>query len=252
MNSVVHQVLAMKRLLDIIGAAVGLLLTAPVLALLCVAICWQDYRSPFYVARRVGRGGRTFRMVKLRSMIAGADQTGVDSTSGDDLRITRIGRFVRRFKLDELPQLWNVLLGHMSFVGPRPNVERETAMYTALEQQLLLIRPGVTDFSSIVFADEAEILRGKADPDIAYNQMIRPWKSRLGLFYIEHRSFLIDLRLIFLTVLGAASRTAALRGVRRELIRLEAPTELCNLVLRAEPLVPQAPPGSDQLVTSRG
>ena len=121
----------MKRLFDIIASASGLIIMSPVLLGFMLLIWLQDYHSPFYVAPRVGRKGRVFRMVKLRSMIVGADKMGVDSTSAADERITWIGRFVRKYKLDEFSQLWNVLKGDMSLVGPRPNVEREVALYTA-------------------------------------------------------------------------------------------------------------------------
>src|SRR5689334_15532618 len=118
----------MKRMLDILLACVGLLLASPVLLPVIFLIWWQDKHSPFYIAPRTGRGERPFRMVKLRSMVIHADKSGVDSTAANDRRITAVGRFVRRYKLDELTQLWNVLKGDMSLVGPRPNVERETRM----------------------------------------------------------------------------------------------------------------------------
>jgi lipopolysaccharide/colanic/teichoic acid biosynthesis glycosyltransferase len=121
----------MKRLLDITAAAIGLTLFSPLLLILSIAIWLQDYHSPFYIAPRTGRGEKPFRMIKFRSMVIRADKTGVDSTAGDDPRITSLGKFIRRFKLDEIPQLWNVLKGEMSLVGPRPNVERETVLYTA-------------------------------------------------------------------------------------------------------------------------
>ena len=146
-------------------------------------IVWlQDSHSPFYISPRVGQGGRMFRMVKLRSMAANADESEVDSTSANDSRITPVGHFIRRYKLDELTQLWNVLIGNMSLVGPRPNVERETRLYTAEERRLLTVRPGITDYASIVFSDEGAILKDEPDPDLSYNQLIRPWKSRLSLF----------------------------------------------------------------------
>ena len=126
-------------------------------------------------------------MVKIRSMIINADKTGVDSTSSDDMRITSVGKVIRKLKLDELSQLWNVLIGDMSLVGPRPNVKSETDLYTKIEKNLLNVKPGITDFSSIVFSDEGDILSGSDDPDLLYNQLIRPWKSRLSLFYIEKR-----------------------------------------------------------------
>jgi lipopolysaccharide/colanic/teichoic acid biosynthesis glycosyltransferase len=190
-------------------------------------------------------------MVKLRSMVVRADRTGVDSTAASDPRITRMGRLIRKLKLDELTQLWNVLWGQMSLVGPRPNVERETRLYSDLEKGLLSVRPGITDLASIVFADEGEILQGQPDPDLAYNQLIRPWKSRLGLFAIDHQSLIFDLYQVFLTLLGALSRRAALALVSRALRRRGAEEALWRVALRQDPLMPTPPPGLDQLVTSR-
>ncbi|WP_129645429.1 sugar transferase [Peristeroidobacter agariperforans] len=241
----------MKRLLDILLSLVGLVLASPVLLPVMFLIWWQDKHSPFYVAPRVGMGERPFRMVKLRSMIINADKSGVDSTSSSDRRITPVGQFVRRYKLDELTQLWNVLKGDMSLVGPRPNVERETRMYTPMEKKLLGVRPGITDYASIVFSDEGEILRDKADPDIAYNQLIRPYKGVLGLFYIEHSSWLLDLKLIYLTAIAVFSRDNALRGVVRDLQRRGAPPEVLAVAARVAPLVPAPPPGATQIVTER-
>jgi lipopolysaccharide/colanic/teichoic acid biosynthesis glycosyltransferase len=226
-------------------------LTAPLLLPVIVAVWAYDGHSPFYIAPRVGRKGRQFRMVKLRSMRVNADRSGVDSTSARDPRITPIGQFIRRYKLDELTQLWNVLKGDMSLVGPRPNVERETRIYTSVEKMLLDVKPGVTDFASIVFADEGDILKDQSDPDIAYNQLIRPWKSRLGIFYVQHSGFLLDLRLIGLTAQAIVSRDRALRGVHSELLRLNAPLDLVQIALRETPLRPIAPPGASEIVTSR-
>jgi lipopolysaccharide/colanic/teichoic acid biosynthesis glycosyltransferase len=241
----------MKRALDVTLALLGLALASPLLVPVLVAIWAQDLHSPFYVAPRTGRGAQPFRMVKLRSMRVGADRTGVDSTAAGDSRITRVGLFVRRYKLDELAQLWNVLKGDMSLVGPRPNVERETRLYTSEEARLLSVRPGITDFASIVFADEGEILEGQRDPDLAYNQLIRPWKSRLGLFYIERQSFALDLALIALTALAIVSRAAALRGVARLLRTLGAPERLVAIALREAPLHPFPPPGASEIVMAR-
>ena len=154
-------------------------------------------------------------MVKLRSMVVNADKSGVDSTKASDGRITPVGHFIRRFKLDELTQLLNVFLGDMSMVGPRPNVKRETELYTPEEARLLTVAPGVTDYASIVFADEGEILDGQSDPDIAYNQLIRPGKSLLGLFYVDKRSLGVDVLLCLLTALAIVSRPRALQGVQQ-------------------------------------
>ena len=242
----------MKRFFDAVASGAGLLAFSPVLLPVMFLVWLQDRHSPFYVADRVGLDGRSFRMVKMRSMVVNADRTGVDSTGADDNRITPLGHFIRRFKIDELAQLWNVFRGDMSLVGPRPNVRRETDLYTPVERRLLSVTPGVTDFASIVFADEGDILEGKADPDIAYNRLIRPGKSQLGLFYVDHRSFALDLRLCWLTALTLTSRERSLRGVQRLLRSLGAEAELVELAGRDAELKPMPPPGNDKLVTHRG
>lgn len=242
----------MKRLLDITVAFLGLLILSPLLIVLCIAIYLQDYHSPFYVANRMGRGERAFRMVKFRSMVIRADTSGVDSTAGDDPRITSLGKFIRRFKLDEIPQLWNVLRGSMSLVGPRPNVERETVLYTPGEKRLLSVRPGITDLASIVFADEGDILEGSPDPDLKYNQVIRPWKSRLGLLYVDAPSSVTrDLSIIALTMRGALDRPAALAGVGRIAAAIGADARLLEIIARQSPLPAAPPPGASDIVQSR-
>lgn len=241
----------MKRLFDLLFAGAMLLLASPILFLTMLVIFLQDYHWPLYSAARVGQDGCVFKIIKLRSMTVGADRAGVDSTSKNDPRITSIGHFMRKYKLDELTELWNVLTGSMSVVGPRPNVERETKLYTQVEQQLLSVKPGITDFSSIVFSDEGAILADAADPNLEYNRLIRPWKSRLGLFYIENGSLWLDVKLIWLTILALLLKKAALRGVVRQLKKLEAPDELIRIAQRENKLVPHPPPGSDEIVTFR-
>ncbi|HLA71095.1 MAG TPA: sugar transferase [Steroidobacteraceae bacterium] len=241
----------LKRSFDFLVALVGLLVSSVIIVPVAIAVWFQDFKSPFYMGPRVARGGGIFRMAKLRSMVVKADKTGVDSTGANDPRITPIGKFIRAYKLDELTQLWNVLKGDMSLVGPRPNVERETRMYTGEEQRLLSVRPGITDYASIVFADEGEILRDKADPDIAYNQLIRPYKSQLGIFYVEHRNLLLDFKLIFLTALAMASRQSALRAVVNDLRKRGAPEALVAIAARSAPLQPAPPPGATSIVTER-
>lgn len=242
----------MKRLLDVMAAVLGLVALSPVLVVVAFFIWMQDRHSPFYVALRGGRGERPFKMVKFRSMVVRADSTGVDSTAGNDPRITAVGRFIRKTKLDEVPQLWNVLLGEMSLVGPRPNVPREIAIYTSVEKRLLTIRPGITDLASIVFADEGEILRGAADPDLRYNQIIRPWKARLGLLYVDrHGSPLLDLRIIVLTMRSAFDREGALDRAADLAARLGADPDLVRVARRREPLEAAPPPGAVAIVASR-
>lgn len=240
-----------KRLLDILISGFGLIVASPVVIPILVLIWLQDFHSPFYIAPRVGRKGKTFQMLKVRSMVVNADKTGVDSTAANDQRITALGRFVRRFKIDEITQLWNVLKGDMSLVGPRPNVPRDVALYTAEEKKLLDVRPGITDFSSIVFSDEGDILTGHPDPDLGYNQLIRPWKSRLGLFYVAKNSVPVDLKLILLTLIAIFSRAKALEGVRKLLIRLGGESQLIKIASREESLQPHPPPGALEIVRSR-
>jgi len=241
----------LKRLFDLVASALGLIMASPVLLPVMFLVWWQDKHSPFYVAPRVGKGDVSFKMIKLRSMVVNADKTGVDSTGANDRRITAVGHFIRRYKLDELSQLWNVFVGDMSLVGPRPNVRRETDLYTPIERKLLSVKPGITDFASIVFSDEGDILADQIDPDIAYNQLIRPGKSMLGLFYIQKRSFLLDIKLCLLTGVAIFSRNTALVGVTSILRDLGAPAELLQIAARNTPLVPMPPPGGARIVTSR-
>ena len=234
----------MKRLLDIVASFVGLTIFSPLLIVVLLLVWRQDWSSPFYIAPRVGRGGQSFSMVKLRSMVVNADKSGVESTSSSDQRITPLGHFIRRYKLDELGQLWNVLVGDMSLVGPRPNTRAGTDVYTAEEQRLLSIKPGITDFASIVFSDEGEILRDQVDPDQAYDELIRPWKSRLGLVYVENRSLLLDLQLIICTVIAVFSKNYALNQVVKRLRELGADEDIVAVAQRNSALQPTSPPGA--------
>lgn len=241
----------MKRVLDIVISSLLLVVTLPITIPVTFLIYWQDGESPFYSPFRVGRFGRLFRMVKFRSMVKNADSTGVDSTGANDSRITGIGRFVRRYKIDELPQLWNVIKGEMSLVGPRPNVEREVTLYTEEERHLLDVAPGITDLSSIVFADENDVLKDSPDPDIDYNQRIRPWKSRLGLLYVRNHDVRLDLKIIILTATALFSRERALSELQRVLLDLPANDQLRRVAMRQAPLVAFPPPGANEIVTSR-
>jgi lipopolysaccharide/colanic/teichoic acid biosynthesis glycosyltransferase len=241
----------MKRVVDFLLAFTGLFLCSPILLPVIFLVWIQDWHSPFYIAARVGKGEMPFNMVKLRSMIINADKSGVDSTSSNDRRITGVGRFIRKYKMDELSQLWNVLIGDMSLVGPRPNVKRETDLYTIEEKKLLTVRPGITDFSSIVFSDEGDILKDQSDPDIAYNQLIRPGKSMLGIFYIENRTFIIDIKLIYLTVIAIMSKEKALSSLVFILKKLDATDLLINIASRKQKLYPMPPPGASNIVTNR-
>ncbi len=238
-----------KRAFDLVAALCGLVILSPLLSLIALAVWLEDRRSPWFRGVRLGRGGQRFRMLKFRTMIPNAWKSGVSSTACGDPRITRVGKRLRRAKLDELPQLWNVFMGDMSLVGPRPQVEPDAALYTAQERRLFKVRPGITDLASIVFADEGEILAGAADPDLVYNQIIRPWKSRLGLLYTERQSLLGDSRILGLTFAAAISRNRALAGVARILDRWDADPLLRRMALRREPLLAWPPPGAEHIVT---
>ena len=214
-----------------------------------ILIWLQDFHSPLYLAPRMRRKGKKFKMVKLRSMVVNADIIGGTSTAGSDKRITWVGKIIRKFKLDEFSQLWNVLIGDMSLVGPRPQTEHDASFYTNEENKLFDVRPGITDFSSIVFSDEGAILEGSENPDLDYNQLIRPWKSRLGLFYVKNHSLIVDCKLIFFTLITIVARSKALVGVQSLLIGLGADRELVRVAGRKEKLVPFPPPGSRDVET---
>jgi lipopolysaccharide/colanic/teichoic acid biosynthesis glycosyltransferase len=238
----------MKRVFDVAVAGIGLLVLSPILIVVIVAVWLQDFKSPFYIAARAARGGAVFRMVKLRSMVLNADKIGGSSTAGTDRRITPIGRFIRRYKLDEFVQLWNVLKGDMSLVGPRPQVVADAALYTKEEARMLTVRPGITDLASIVFSDEGEILKGHIDPDLLYNQIIRPWKSRLALLYVDRRTFFLDVYLIGLTLLAMGSRPLALGGVQRILRKWNVDPLICRMAARQETLLAYPPPGASEII----
>jgi len=240
-----------KRIFDLITSLILILIFSPLLLIFSFLIWKQDWNSPFYVAPRMGKDEKIFKMIKFRSMIVNADKSGIDSTSADDNRITSLGHFIRKYKIDELPNFFNILFGQMSFVGPRPNVKRETDLYTKEEKKLLSIRPGITDFASIIFSDEGEILKDSSDPDLHYNQLIRPWKSRLGLFYVNNGSIWIDIQLMFLTAVAIISKSFSLKYINKILIKYSANQELVSVSLRIEPLLPYPPPGSDHIVSSR-
>jgi len=190
----------LKRTFDIVFSFLGLTLVLPLFLIIAYLIKKEDSGPVLYRGTRVGRHGRPFKMLKFRTMVVNADSLGGSSTPDDDIRITKIGRFLRDKKLDELPQLMNVFRGEMSFVGPRPQVPWAVKLYNEEEKLLLSVRPGITDYASIKFRNEAEILKGSKDPDKEYLQMIAPEKIRLGLEYVKNHSFLIDMKIIFSTL----------------------------------------------------
>jgi lipopolysaccharide/colanic/teichoic acid biosynthesis glycosyltransferase len=193
-----------KRIFDLMAALVSLVVLGPALLVVGALIKLHDGGPVFYRGRRIGMHGRPFCIYKFRTMVVNADKIGGPSTSDDDPRVTGVGRFLRRHKFDELPQLLNVVKGEMSLVGPRPEVEQEVQLYSDAERRLLTVRPGITDYASIRFRNEGEILKGAGDPHEAYRRLIRPEKMRLALRYVEERSLMTDLKILCLTISALA------------------------------------------------
>jgi len=191
-----------KRLLDAITAAVGLLLLSPLLIILAALVKIASLGPVFYRQERVGLRGQVFRIVKFRTMHQDADQRGPAITSTGDPRVTTVGRLLRRLKLDELPQLWNVLKGEMSFVGPRPEVPRYVLSYSPAQRRVLSVRPGITDPASIAYRREEELLVGHADLDRYYREVVLPGKLNMNLEYLDRMSFVYDLSLLVRTAVA--------------------------------------------------
>lgn len=189
-----------KRLFDAAAAFVGLLLLLPVLVGIAVWIKLDSEGGILYRGLRAGRYGKLFRICKFRTMVVEAEKLGGPSTADDDPRITKAGKFLRKYKLDELPQLLNILKGEMSLVGPRPEVPLYTALFTEEEQAILSVPPGITDFASLWNPDEGALLAGSEDPEKTYLEQIRPQKIRLQLEYVRTRSFWVDLKIIAATL----------------------------------------------------
>ena len=188
-----------KRLFDLILSFFGLLILSPFFVAIAIAIKRNSSGPVFYKGKRIGRFGKPFLIYKFRTMVVNADKKGASSTADDDTRLTKIGIFLRKYKLDELPQLINILKGEMSFVGPRPQVAWVVKLYNDEEKKILNVRPGITDYASIKFSNEGEILKGSSDPDKAYMEKIHPEKMKLGLQYAQNHSLWIDIKILYKT-----------------------------------------------------
>ncbi len=189
----------MKRLFDFVVSLLGLLAIFPVLLLVAILIVVDSKGGVFYRQVRVGKGSKDFRIFKFRTMRPNADKLGLITVGGRDPRITKIGYYLRKYKIDELPQLINVLVGDMSFVGPRPEVRKYVDLYTEEQQKVLEVRPGITDLASIEFRNENEILEKQENPNQYYIDVIMPHKLDVNLKYLENRSLLKDIGVIFKT-----------------------------------------------------
>jgi lipopolysaccharide/colanic/teichoic acid biosynthesis glycosyltransferase len=190
----------MKRLFDLFFSFIGLLLLQPLFAAVSIMIKVDSTGPVFFRQGRVGKDFKRFMIYKFRTMIVDAEKRGLRITSGGDRRVTRVGRVLRKFKIDELPQLFNVLKGDMSLVGPRPEVEEYVRLYEKDYREILKRRPGITDVSSIVFREEEAVLEKQTDPEGYYKTILLPEKIRLAKEYIEHSSFSYDLKLVLSTL----------------------------------------------------
>ena len=190
----------LKRGFDIVFSFIGLLTLVPIFAYIGTKIKAEDGGPIFYRGIRSGRNGEPFRIYKFRTMIVDAEKLKIYSTSDDDPRITNLGRILRKYKLDELPQLINVFKGEMSFVGPRPEIINYTDLYTAQERAILSLSPGITDLATIWNSDEGALLKDSKNPDKDYLEKIRPEKIRLQLEYVKNQTFAKDLKIILLTI----------------------------------------------------
>ena len=231
----------MKRILDLFISVNIILLSLPFVIIFIFLIFIDDFKNPIYFAKRIGLNFKPITVYKLRSM-TNSQNTNFQSTSDKDPRITKIGKIIRRYKIDEFVQFYNVLIGSISIVGPRPNVQNDVMKYTSLERKILSVKPGITDFSSIVFSDEGSILKDSKNPDLDYDRLIRPWKSRLAILYIENMSFKIDLKLIFLTFYNLINRKKTLIYLNSILRKITSDQEVLTISLRESELYEKEPP----------
>lgn len=188
-----------KRFFDIVVSTFGIIITSPILLVVSILIKLTSKGPVFYKQERIGKHGVPFFILKFRTMVVNADTQGLKITVGGDKRITGIGKALRKSKLDELPQLFNVFAGQMSLVGPRPEVAEYVAMYTEEQRKVLSVKPGITDYASVCFRNENEILARAEDPQKEYIEHIMPLKLRYNAKYIEEMGVLTDLKIIFLT-----------------------------------------------------
>lgn len=190
----------MIRFFDVVFSFIGIALLSPLFVVLYIAICLESKGGGIYSQIRVGKEGRDFKLFKFRSMRIGSDKKGLITVGGRDPRVTRTGFFIRKYKLDELPQLFNVLIGDMSIVGPRPEVRKYVDLYTDEQKKVLSVRPGITDYASIEYVDENVILGQAEDPEKAYIETILPDKIRYNMKYINHQCPQEYFKIIFLTL----------------------------------------------------
>ena len=195
-----------KRLFDFIVSTAAFVVLSPLFLLTSLAIRLEGRGPILYRGLRVGKDGKLFHILKFRTMVPNAEKLGGSCTADDDPRITRLGRLLRKYKLDEIPQFLNVIAGEMSLVGPRPEVQKYVEMYCGEEKRILGLRPGITDWASIWNSDEGGVLKGAADPEKAYEEILRPTKIALQLRYVDESSLLVDLKILVYTVIRLSNK----------------------------------------------
>ena len=191
----------LKRTFDVVVSFLGLVMLFPFLIIIAAIIVIDSKGGVFFLQDRVGKNGKVFKIIKFRTMTVGSDKKSLLTIGQKDSRITRVGYFLRKFKIDEIPQLINVLKGDMSFVGPRPEVEKYVALYNEEQLKVLTVRPGITDFASIQYKDESTLLANADDPETFYVSEVMPAKLKLNIDYINNRNFMLDVKIIFKTIL---------------------------------------------------
>jgi lipopolysaccharide/colanic/teichoic acid biosynthesis glycosyltransferase len=194
----------LKRSFDFIVSLIALVLLSPIFILISLLVTVTSRGGIFYIQKRVGKNFREFGILKFRTMKPDSDKKGLLTVGGRDPRVTVVGYYLRKYKLDELPQLINVLIGDMSFVGPRPEVKKYVDLYNEEQKKVLSVKPGITDKASIAYSNENEVLAKYPDAEKAYIEIVMPAKLKLNLEYIEHRSFIGDLKLMAQTVFKIA------------------------------------------------
>ena len=190
----------MKRLMDIFFSLIGLIVLFPLFLVIALIITLDSKGGVFYKQIRVGKDGKDFKLFKFRSMAVGSDKKGLLTVGGNDSRITKPGYFIRKYKIDELPQLINVFIGDMSLVGPRPEVRKYVDLYNEEQQKVLSVQPGITDYASIAYINENEVLGNSENPEKTYIEEVMPSKLKLNLKYIEEKSVVTDIKIIFKTI----------------------------------------------------
>lgn len=190
----------LKRIFDFSASFLGIVILSPLFFVVSILILITSKGGIFFIQERVGKNGKTFKILKFRSMVTDAEKKGMQITTDQDNRITKIGKIIRKTKIDELPQLFNVLAGNMSFVGPRPEVPKYVELYTEEQRKVLSVKPGITDLASIEFRNENDMLKEQEDPEKKYIEEIMPAKLELNLKYLEKKSFFYDIKLIFKTL----------------------------------------------------